>query len=136
MTMTTDKAREARMRRKAASFDLRLIKSRSRNPDAINYGLYGLIDPRTNGLINPPLIGQYDCSWTLEDVERYLSNTSDLPTHSLEAQAEFVQTARVVDGAALVAIDTELRRRKRAALQQQTKRGRIATIVNKNAVAR
>ena len=134
MTMTIDKARETRMRRKAASFDLQLIKNRSRDPDAVDYGLYALIDPRTRGAVNPALIGQYVCSWTLEDVERYLSDTSNLPTHSLQAQAESVQTARVIDGAALLAIDTELRRRKRAA--QQTRRGRIPTIVNKNAVAR
>ena len=93
-----------------------------------------LIAPRIRGAINRALIGRYVCSWTLEDVERYLSNTSNLLTHSLEAQAESEQTARVIDGAALVAIETELRRRKRAA--QQTRRGGIPTIVNENAVAR
>ena len=39
MNMTTDKVRETHLRRKAASFDLRLIKSRSRDPDAVDYGL-------------------------------------------------------------------------------------------------
>jgi hypothetical protein len=59
-----------------------------------------------------------------------------LSTRQLRDEAEAIKTADIIDGAALLAIDTELRRRKRAALQQQTKRGRIATIVNENAVAR
>ena len=134
MNMSTGNGCETHLRRKAASFDLRLIKCRSRDPDAVDYGLCAPIAPRTRGAVNRALIGQYVCSWTLEDVERYPSDTSNLPTHSLQAQAESVQTARVIDGAALVAIETELRRRKRAA--QQTRRGGIPTIVNENAVAR
>ena len=133
MNTSTDNGCETHLRRKAASFDLRLIKCRSRDPDAVDYGLCAPIAPRIRGAVNRALIGRYVCSWTL-NVERYLSNTSNLLTHSLEAQAESKQTARVIDGAALVAIETELRRRKRAA--QQTRRGGIPTIVNENAVAR
>jgi hypothetical protein len=71
--MTTDKVRESRLRRKAASFDLRLTKSRRRDHDALDYGLYGLILNSCNGLINPALIGQYIHSWTLDEVEQYLT---------------------------------------------------------------
>lgn len=77
--MTNDKVREAHLRRKAASYGLQLIKSRSRNPDAMDYGLYAVIDPQTNGAMNPALIGRYTCSWTLDDVEHYLTPTEKQP---------------------------------------------------------
>lgn len=70
---TTDKTREARLRRKATSYHLRLTKSRSRNPDALDYGRFALIDPQTNGAVNPALIDRFTCSWSLDDVEHYLS---------------------------------------------------------------
>ena len=41
-----------RLRRKANLYGLRLSKSPRRDPDALDYGLYGLIDERTNCVIN------------------------------------------------------------------------------------
>jgi hypothetical protein len=70
----SDKTREARLRRRAASFNLRLTKSRTRDPHRPDHGLYGLINPRTNGAVNPALIGRYTCSWSLDDVEQYLAD--------------------------------------------------------------
>jgi hypothetical protein len=73
MTTTTDEAREARLRRKATSHRLRLTKSRSRDPNALDYGRFALIDPQTNGTVNAALIDRYIHSWSLDDVEQYLS---------------------------------------------------------------
>jgi hypothetical protein len=67
------KVRENRMRRMAARYGLELKKSARRDPDALDYGLYGLVDVQTNGMINQPLIGRFVCSWTLDDVEQYLT---------------------------------------------------------------
>jgi uncharacterized protein (DUF697 family) len=65
---------ENQMRRKAYCLGLRLSKSRSRNPDANDYGLYALIDPVAGGAINAALANTFVHSWTLEDVENYLSD--------------------------------------------------------------
>ena len=72
---TTDKTREANLRRKAASYDLRLTKSRSRDPHALDYGLYGLIMNSCNGMVNPATAHGQIHSWTLDDVEHYLMPT-------------------------------------------------------------
>lgn len=67
------KVRENRARRAAERRGLRLMKSRSRDPNAIDFGLYALIDVQTGGAINPALAQRWVCSWTLEDVEEYLA---------------------------------------------------------------
>ena len=46
--MTTDKTREARMRRLATRRGYILRKSRTRNPDAIDYGGYMLVTAERN----------------------------------------------------------------------------------------
>ena len=69
--------RENRMRRMAKRRGYRLVKSRSRDPQAVDYDLYAVIDVRTNGAVNPPIAGRWLCSWSLEEVEDYL--TYDLP---------------------------------------------------------
>ena len=69
-----DKTRESRLRRMAARHDLMLMKSRARDPDRLDYGLYALVDIRTNGTVNPSLAGTYNCSWDLDDVEGYLKD--------------------------------------------------------------
>ena len=66
--------RRNRLRRMAARQGLRLSASRRRDPNAIDYGLYALIDPQTNGMVNPALAGRFVHSWTLEDVEDYLTS--------------------------------------------------------------
>lgn len=42
---TDDKRREARLRRVAARQGLQLIKCRARDPRAIGYGTYQIVDP-------------------------------------------------------------------------------------------
>lgn len=74
--MATDyvtKTRENRMRRIAERSGLRLVKSARRDPNALDYGMFALIDERTGGAINPALIDRFTCSWTLDEVEHYLS---------------------------------------------------------------
>ena len=70
--MSGDNADERELRLLAARKDLLLLKSASRNPDAPDFGLYALIDQRTNIAVNTPLHGGWLCSWTLERVRRYL----------------------------------------------------------------
>jgi hypothetical protein len=72
---TTDKVRANRLRRMAARYGLRLVKSGRRDPRAPDYGLYALIDNRIGGAVNPacPEGHQFLCSWSLADVERYLT---------------------------------------------------------------
>jgi hypothetical protein len=66
------KVRENRLRRIADRRGYRLVKSRSRDPHALDYGLYALIDLRTGDTVNPAMINQiYSfCSWGLDEVER------------------------------------------------------------------
>jgi hypothetical protein len=68
-----EKVRENRMRLMADRQGLRLMKSRSGNPSAIDYGLYALIDHRHGGAVNPALADRWSCSWTLDDVEAFLT---------------------------------------------------------------
>jgi hypothetical protein len=69
------KIRENKLRRMADRQGLRLIKSRSRDPRAKDFGLYALIDPETGGAVNPALAQRWPCSWTVEDVEDYLARS-------------------------------------------------------------
>ena len=71
--------RENRVRRMAKRRGYRLVKSRSRDPQAVDYDLYAVIDVRTNGAVNPPIAGRWLCSWLLDKVEDYL--TYDLIRH-------------------------------------------------------
>jgi hypothetical protein len=68
-----DKVTENRLRRAADRQGLRLMKSRSRDPRAMDYGLYALINDRIGGAVNPSLANRWTCSWTLEQVEQYLN---------------------------------------------------------------
>ena len=69
----TMKIRENRLRRMAARQGLRLQKSRNRDPKACAYGLYALIDMQTGGAVNPALAQRWVCSWSLDEVEEYLT---------------------------------------------------------------
>jgi hypothetical protein len=71
--MTEDKVRENKLRRMADRRGYRLIKSRSRDPGALDYGLYAVIDIQTNGAANPAIAGRWVCSWTLDEVENFLT---------------------------------------------------------------
>jgi hypothetical protein len=47
MAAGADKSADARLRRMAADRGCRLVKSRRRNPEASDYGRYGLLDAET-----------------------------------------------------------------------------------------
>jgi hypothetical protein len=65
-----DKARDMRARRAAARQGLRLERSRVRDPRAIGYGTYRLVDASTNNIrAGMPPTGY---GLTLDDVERIL----------------------------------------------------------------
>jgi len=66
-------ARETKCRQLAGMAGLKLIKSRTRNPDLIDFGLYGLIDLSTGGTVHPMLANRYACALDLEDVEVWLN---------------------------------------------------------------
>jgi hypothetical protein len=65
--------RENRLRRAADRQGFRLTKSRSRDPRAVDFGLYALFNAGTNEAVNPKLQGRWECSWTLDRVEEFLS---------------------------------------------------------------
>ena len=69
----TDKIRENRLRRTADRQGYRLVKSRSRDPHAVDYALYALLDVRSGGAVNPAIAQRWTCSWTLEEVEEFLA---------------------------------------------------------------
>ncbi len=75
------KVRENRLRRMADRQGLRLMKSRSRDLNAIDYGLYGLVDIQTGATVNVPIAGRWPCSWDLDEVERFLERVSELETN-------------------------------------------------------
>lgn len=51
MTANGDKAWEARLKRKAKRLDMVLVKSRSRDPDALGFGLYAVACAHTGGVL-------------------------------------------------------------------------------------
>jgi hypothetical protein len=69
-SMTAEKIRENRLRRAAERQGLQLMKSRRRDPRAIDFGTYQLVDPATNSLAASGLQSGYGL--TLDDVEREL----------------------------------------------------------------
>lgn len=75
--MTDQKVRENRLRRMADRQGFRLIKSRSRDDRAMDYGLYGLVDIQTNGSVFPALAGRWTCSQELDDIEEFLLKPAD-----------------------------------------------------------
>jgi hypothetical protein len=67
-----EKNRVARARRLADTFGLRLAKSRTRNPDAPDYGCYALIDIDTGGAAYGT--GSLGFDADLSDIEAYLAS--------------------------------------------------------------
>ena len=73
--MATDKVRENRLRRKADRMGHRLVKSRRRDPDALEYGLYALIDHLYGGTPHPHhAVTGSPFSLTLDEVEDWLTS--------------------------------------------------------------
>jgi hypothetical protein len=69
--MIKEKSLEARLRRAAERQGLMLEKSRRRDPRAIDYGMYRILDPRRNVIVfgaHP-----HDYSLTLGEVEDWLN---------------------------------------------------------------
>lgn len=71
MNDTSEKVRENRLRRKADRMGLHVVKSRRRDPDALDYGLYMIADNETGGTIHPNYIGQ-PFALDLDEVEACL----------------------------------------------------------------
>ena len=69
---TTEKVRENRLRRMAERQELRLIKSRRRDPRAIDYGGYALADVATSLIVfGTGGVGRIVAS--LDEIEEYLT---------------------------------------------------------------
>jgi hypothetical protein len=72
-SMTDDeKVRENRLRRRAERQGCRLLKSRRRDPYAVDYGTYMLVDAETNSVVALGLERGYGLS--LDDVEAQLDS--------------------------------------------------------------
>jgi hypothetical protein len=84
-----DKVLENRLRRKLARMGYRLEKSRRRDPDAIDYGKYWVIDLKTNVLVfgGSEVNGIPDA--TLEEVANWITE------HSVRDHAEREVSGRV-----------------------------------------
>lgn len=70
---TEKKTRENRLRRVSDRQGYRLTRSRSRDPNAIDYGLYALADVQTGGTVAAPIAGRWIHAMTLDEVESYLA---------------------------------------------------------------
>ena len=70
---TQEKVRENRLRRMAERQGLRLVKSRRRDPRAIDYGLYTLVSDRTNTVVAGTERTTGRPEFTLDDVEAWLT---------------------------------------------------------------
>jgi hypothetical protein len=66
------KVRETRLRRKARRQGLELQKSRRRDPHALDYGTYQLVDATTGTVVTSSLTSGYGL--TLGEIERELTN--------------------------------------------------------------
>jgi hypothetical protein len=71
ITMSIDKVRENRVRRKAERQGLTLARSRRRDPDARDFGGYMLIDAQTNAVAAGGDPHAY--SLTLDEAEAWLT---------------------------------------------------------------
>ena len=69
--MTAEKVRENRMRRRLERRGYRLMKSRRRDPDALEYGTYQVIEIRHNSLAFGDT--NHGFGMSLEDVEDWLN---------------------------------------------------------------
>jgi hypothetical protein len=87
--LETDKVKENRLRRAAERQGLRLTKSRSRDPNALDFGLYALVDNEKNFLINEPLAGHWVHSWTLDEIDEYLNPPPIYVDASIPAVLEY-----------------------------------------------
>ena len=69
--MADDKVRENRLRRAADRQGLILVKSRRRDPRALDYGTFGLVDSRTGAVVAQG--SERGFGLTLDQVEDYVT---------------------------------------------------------------
>ena len=72
MKTSDERLRVIDLRRRAAMVGLRLEKSRRRDPNALDFDRYSLLNPRTREPINAPIVGQFVHSLTFEEVEKII----------------------------------------------------------------
>ena len=65
------RTRETRLRRAAERQGYRLVKSRRRDPRALDYGLYWVVDPRTSGVVSHG--SGHDGGSDLDGIEEWLN---------------------------------------------------------------
>ena len=68
------KIEEARLRRMAHRQGLILSKSRRRDPNALDYGLYALLDQSTGGTVHEYFAERYMHALDLNDVRNWLTD--------------------------------------------------------------
>lgn len=69
--MTEESRREAKLRRAARTQGPRLVKSRARDPRAVDFGGFMLVQS-AGGMVEAGAEGIGRPHWSLEEVERYL----------------------------------------------------------------
>jgi hypothetical protein len=67
------KVQENRLRRMAERQGYRLVKSRRRDPRAIDYGTYWIVDPKTNAIVAGG--GPSQRGMNLDDIEAWLTSS-------------------------------------------------------------
>jgi hypothetical protein len=77
MTPTQIKIYENQLRRAADRQGLRLTKSRSRDPKAVDFDRWALLDIVNGGAVNPAIAERWIWSWTLDQVRDYLKGGED-----------------------------------------------------------
>lgn len=70
MGATYEKARENRLRRIAKRQGYLLMKCRFRNPEALEYGRFWIIDPLANAIVSG--FGGWNHTASLDDIEGFL----------------------------------------------------------------
>lgn len=71
MTSSTERTREQRIRRAAKRQGLALRKTRTRDPRALDYGMYALADEQTNVVVAGTASDRF--GFSLDDVDAYLN---------------------------------------------------------------
>jgi hypothetical protein len=80
------KIRENRLRKTVTRRGYRLVKSRRRDPDSIDYGCFMITDPWTNSVVAGELNTPY--ALTLDQVEEWLARDGDGNKDNLQQQPD------------------------------------------------
>lgn len=81
--MSDDKVRENRLRRMAERQGYQLVKSRRRDPRAVDYGARWIVDPQTGDVV----AGDERRGMSLDEIEAWLtSDRDDLPSRPAQAE--------------------------------------------------